>query len=237
MNVCRTCAEISRILNVVLVLLSTNDWPFCLNTVETGHKYTYKFHETFLFVSLFAIALEMWNFESIWYISQEMEVSVRSYLQTQITDLCNYWFTDLLVSCTSSRNSWLQMSCFSSFRCHSFYHYLNRSVFIKMSARASPVHAFCLSSTYVVNRSFHFKRCRTACPSVYMRICYSCCLCLQLSCVSVLLQLCFCGIATFSCSGERCFSTVRDLTPPCGCGVMSRKQEGWIKISVILASV
>jgi hypothetical protein len=37
-------------LNVVLVFLSTTDWPFCLNAGETGHKYTYKFHEAFLFV-------------------------------------------------------------------------------------------------------------------------------------------------------------------------------------------
>jgi hypothetical protein len=136
------------ILNAVLLFLSTNDWPFCLSTGETGHKYTYKFHETFLFVCLSVITLVMWNFGIIWYISQEMDVSIGSYLQKRITDLCNYWFTDLLVSFTSSRNSSLQMSCFSSFRCHSFYHYLNRSIFIKMSARASPSPCS-LSYTYI----------------------------------------------------------------------------------------
>jgi len=49
--------KFSRVLNVVLIFLSKNDWPFCLSAVETGHKYTYKFHETFLFVCLSVIAL------------------------------------------------------------------------------------------------------------------------------------------------------------------------------------
>lgn len=131
----------------------------------------------------------MRDFESIWYISQEMDVSIGSYQQKRITDLCNYWFTDLLVSFTSSRNSSLQMSCFPSFRCHSFYHYLNRSVSIKMSARASPVHAV----------SFKYVRCQPVVPFgaqpdslsfCLHAYCYSYCLCLHLFfCVSVLLQL------------------------------------------------
>ena len=167
-----------------------------------------------------------------------MNVSIGSNLQKRITDFCNYWFTDL-VSFTSSRNSSLHMSCFSSFRCHLFYHYLNRSVFINMAALASPVHAICLSNTYVVNRSFHLKRSPTACRSVYMRIAVATVYNYSFFCVSVLMQrwTVFMEVRHFLVPVERCFSAVGRLDSPVRYGVMSRTQESSLKIRVILVCV